>query len=648
MEKIKLNRRVTKAILGISAFCAIALPSAIHPAQAADPVLPVSIQQMMMEGGAAGSIKHDTDMMRFKRDEKEINEDYRQFTQDRNFEGSGGAQVIQNNTGTQPSEYMQGQVQDIDTKGVFINSIDVSPSSILTSEEINSVVQPLVGKNVFISDIQKVIDQLNSLYAQKGFVTAKAFLPEQTVENGNIHIELIESKVGNISVSDNKWTRTKYITDRIEQEPGQLFDIVELEQDILDFNRYNEGVNLTANLTAGATPGTTDIAIKAHENFPFHIVGIMDNAGRYQTGNLRGGAMIYADSLFHNRDRLSIGSYFSGGAISPFADYNFPVNKKDGRVGFMFASTFAKIKWGPLSDLDFKSRSYIYSLYYSQPLVRKPGFELKSYLAANYKRATISTMFDDYIEFPTDEITSLDVALNMRKDTKYGIWYANQGVSVAAPLLDKDSNYVKINGSAVRLHDFSHGVIGQLRGNYQVIPGDKYVPYLDQFQVGGLATVRGYSEGIMIGKNGYYLSGELMFPLLPREITSPRSGEKIPFLGKYVKGAIFADHAGIFPAACEDDYCDGSHFLMSLGMGLRVQLPGDLSARLYWGFPLVNNRFEQDRKYGRFHFELTLEPNIDALLRHRSTAPARVEKHVEADYNYDDVRHYDYFNDGAL
>ena len=87
---------------------------------------------------------------------------------------------------------------------------------------------------------------------------------------------------------------------------------------------------------------------------------------------------------------------------------------------------------------------------------------------------------------------------------------------------------------------------------------------------------------------------------------------------------------------------------MSLGMGLRVQLPGDLSARLYWGFPLVNNRFEQDRKYGRFHFELTLEPNIDALLRHRSTAPARVEKHVEADYNYDDVRHYDYFNDGAL
>ena len=486
MEKIKLNKRVMKAILGISAFCAIALPASVTPSLAAD--IPSSIQQIMLENNnPQANINHDLDSLQYKRDEKSITEDYKQY-QNRNFEGNGGGQVIKNDTGIPDSGYMQGGVQDIDTKGVFINSVDVAPSEILSKEEINAIVQPIVGKNVFISDIQKVIDQLNSLYAQKGFVTAKAFLPEQTVENGNIHIELIESKVGNISVTNNKWTRTKYITDRIEQEPGQLFDIVELEQDILDFNRYNEGVNLTANLTAGTTPGTTDIAIKANENFPFHLVGILDNAGRYQTGNIRGGAMIYADSLFHNRDRLSIGSYVSGGSVSPFADYNFPVNKKDGRVGFMFASTFAKIKWGDLKPYDFKTRSYIYSLYYSQPLVRKPGFELKSYLAANYKRATISTMFDDYFEFPTDEITSLDAALNMRKDTKYGIWYANQGVSVAMPLLDSDSNYVKINGSAVRLHDFSIGFIGQLRGNSQVIPINKYIPYLDKFKLKTVTT----------------------------------------------------------------------------------------------------------------------------------------------------------------
>lgn len=640
MKKTEINKNVLKAVLCISAFCTATLTS-VTPAVAYDGALPVSINQIMMETG--GNIKHDTDMLRYKRDEKSIQEDYLKYNENRKFEGNEGQGIKNYNSTSSDSDFIQGQVQDIDTKGVFVNSIEVAPSSVLSQEEVNQIIQPIVGKNVFISDIQNVIDQLNNLYAEKGFVTAKAFLPEQTVENGHIYIELIESKVGNVSVEQNKWTRTKYITDRVEQKPGELFDIVELEKDILDFNRYNEGVNLTANLTAGTQPGTTDIQLTAHENIPFHVVGIMDNAGRYQTGRLRGGAMIYADSLFHNRDRLSLGSYFSGGAISPFADYNFPINKKDGRIGFMYSSTFAKIKWGPLEPLDLKSKSYIYSLYYSQPLVRKPGFELKSYAGLNYKRARTSIL-DDWMDLGVDEITSADVAFNIRKDTKHGIWYANQGVSLAVPIFDSQSSYVKINGGAIRLHDFSHGVIGQLKANYQVIPNNKHIPYLDQFQTGGLATVRGYSEGILMGKNGYYTSAELMFPLMPREITSPRSGEKVPFVGKYVKGAVFADHAGVFPNTSEDIY-GGSYFLMSLGMGLRVQLPGDLSARLYWGYPLINNAYEADRKYGRFHFELTLEPNLDALLRHRSTAPAAPR--VEAEYNYDDVRHYDYFQDGS-
>ena len=228
----------------------------------------------------------------------------------------------------------------------------------------------------------------------------------------------------------------------------------------------------------------------------------------------------------------------------------------------------------------------------------------------------------------------------------------NQTAYYAFPIIDSVSNYFKYSGSVTRLHDFSHGIIGQLRGNYQVIPQNKYIPYLDQIQSGGLFTVRGYNEGIMIGKSGYFLSGELIFPILPSSIKKPGSDERIPFLGRVVKGAIFADHAGIFPRHAED-YYDGSYFLASVGMGLRVQLPGSLTGRLYWGFPLIHNRYETAMRGGRFHFELTLAPDIDALLKNRSTKEVVEEKHVEAKpapapgpaNNYPDVRHYDYFFD---
>lgn len=656
MKKIRSTKNIKKAILSISALCAFSFAASITPTTAAPVggIDPSIIQQGQSE---VGGMYNDINNLRYKTREHGISEDYKYYEERKKLDvdPDAGNQLIKNEIPT--PDVQKATVEEVDTKGVFVNSIEVSPSEILTQEEIANITKPLVGKNVFISDIQKAIDEINHLYAEKGYVTARAFLPEQTVQNGNIFIELIESKIGNITVENNRWTKDKYILDRMPQKQYQLFDIVDLEKDILDFNRYHEGVNLSANLKAGTEKNTTDIEFSTKEKLPFHVRLMMDNQGRQSIGPIRGGAMITADSLFGYRDQMNIGTYFSKYSVSPFFDYNVPVNKRDGRVGFTFYSGFAKVGAGENAWMNIKSRTYNYALYYSQPLIRKPGFELKTYSAVNYKRANVSanTGFGpelDNVLGRLDEVTSVETALQLRKDTKYGIWYLNQGVSYAAPIFDDKSNYLKINGSAVRLHDFSHGVIGILRGNYQVIPGraNDSVPYLDQFQTGGMMTVRGYNEGIMIGKNGYFLSGELEFPIMPREITSPRSGEKIPFIGKYVKGAIFADHSGVFPSArTGEDIYGGSYFLASIGMGLKVALPGDLSARLYWGYPLVNNAYEYDRKYGRFHFELALEPNFEMLLRNRSTAakPA-AKKDVQADFinNYDDVRHYDYFEDG--
>lgn len=665
MEKKSKSMKFLKTILGMCAFLAVVMPaSAADIAGVNTPLDNVqygmpSAQYLQMQGGM--NYRHEEDALKRTRFQQESRQQYQDYID----YGRAGNPNNQDVVGDYQQGDLQGGISGADTQSVFVNNIEVSPSEILSKEDVQKIVSPLIGKNVFISDLKAVVEQINKIYAERGFVTARAFLPEQTVQNGNIRIELIESKVGNVTVEQNRWTRDKYITDRMPQKEGELFDIVELEKDIMDFNRYNEGVALTANLKAGEKEGTTDIELKAHERIPFHVMGMMDNAGRYTTGRIRGGAMITADSLTGHRDRLSIGSYFSGGSTSPFADYNFPVNSKDGRVGFMYSSTFAKVKHGAYSPLDLKSRAHTYSLYYTQPLVRKPGFELKSYASLNYKRATSKLgIFNQ--DLGTDDITSLDVALNMRKDTKYGIWYLNQGVGYAAPLIGSESNYFKIFGGAVRLHDFSHGFIGQLRANYQVIPNNKHIPYIDQFQAGGLATVRGYPEGHMIGKNGFFTSAELMFPLLPRQITSPRSHEKISFLGKYVKGAVFADMGGIFPQVDEFQYGvgggsghQGSYFMASLGMGLRVQLPGDLSARLYWGYPLINSTYFENapgdnRQLGRFHFELTMEPNLDMLLRgrHKEVAPPPPPPQPEPAppepvNNYDDIRHYDYFNDGG-
>lgn len=507
---------------------------------------------------------------------------------------------------------------------VYVKAVRVSLSKILSDAEIQNFVNPIIGKYITFNELQEVVDNINYHYATNGYVTAKAYIPPQTLENNTVRISLIEGKVGQLSIYNNKYTSDSYIEKRLSLKEGKVFEIVELENDIVKFNHYNTGVRLNANLKKGKYDGTTDVDIVAQEKFPFHVVGLMDNAGRKTIGELRGGLMMYTDSLFKQRDKLTIGSYASSHSITPFADYNIPVNKRDGRVGFTFSTSYSEIAHGPYEIFDISSRSFNYSLYYTHPLVRTPKFELTSYTAANYKEG--STSFGDY-RLNTDQVSSLETSLSARYDTKRGIWYATQGVYQAFPLFDDDSKYFKYTGSLLRLHDFGHGIVGQFRGMYQFSPND-HMPYIDQFQAGGIATVRGYSEGLLIGRTGYILSAEMMFPIMPQNITIKNKGEKktLPFLGRYVKGIAFVDHAGIYPFKGEgpgarsytkDDY------MVSTGCGLKVNLPGDASARLYWGYPLMHNDNERYVRRPRFSFELSLAPDFDKILTWKRNKQAK-------------------------
>lgn len=503
---------------------------------------------------------------------------------------------------------------------VFVRAVGVTNSKILSDYEIQSVTDSVIGKYVTYEELEELIRNINYIYASKGYVTARAFLPPQTIDDGIVRINLVEGTVGFVNIINNRYTSDSYIRKRVSTKEDDIFQIVELEQDLLKFNKYNEGIKLKANLNKGKEVGSTDIEIIAEEKFPFHVTALMDNAGRKTIGELRGGLMLSADSLFKQRDRLTIGSYASRHSVTPFADYNIPVNKYDGKVGFLFSSSYAQIAEGPYKMFDISSRSFNYSLYYSHPLIRKPNFELTGYTAANYKQA--STAFGDY-DINTDKITSFEVALNARLDTKRGIWYLNQGVYQAFPIFNDVSKYFKYTGSVIRLHDFGHGIVGQFRGMYQFSPQD-VIPYIDQFQAGGLATIRGYSEGLLLGRSGYILSGELLFPIAPQNITIKRNNEKrkVPFIGKYIKGIAFVDHAGVYPFKGQGPGAqsyNSNDYLVSMGLGLRINLPGDVSARLYWGFPLLQNNHEQYKRNPRFSFELSLSPDFDKILQQRKT-----------------------------
>ena len=163
MKKINSRKNVLSAILCVT--FAFALPAsfsrAIANPLAGGGAVPGNIGGQI--GAEAGmNIRHDSDYLRYQYQEKQREDDYQYYQQRKKLEAdpNAGNQIIQNYNG---GSMQQAGVEEIDTKGVFVNSVEVAPSEILTKEEINDIVRPLVGRNVFIEDIQKVIDTINNL-----------------------------------------------------------------------------------------------------------------------------------------------------------------------------------------------------------------------------------------------------------------------------------------------------------------------------------------------------------------------------------------------------------------------------------------------------------------------------------------------------
>lgn len=72
-----------------------------------------------------------------------------------------------------------------------IRDVDVSPSAILTDEEIDAIVSECLDRYTGIDILIGIVDRINALYLAKGYPNAMAFIPEQTVQDGTAVIELL-------------------------------------------------------------------------------------------------------------------------------------------------------------------------------------------------------------------------------------------------------------------------------------------------------------------------------------------------------------------------------------------------------------------------------------------------------------------------
>ena len=184
-----------------------------------------------------------------------------------------------------------------------IKNFTVHGATLITSEGLNLLLAPFIGKGKDFGDVQKALEAIERAYTSRGYSAVQVILPEQQIENGEIRFDVIEAKIGKIVVEGNKYFDDANIRASLPSlQPGEAPNIFQITDNLRIANE-NPAKQTTVLLRSGDHEGEIDAVARVADERPNKVSVTLDNTGTQQTGIFRLG-LGYQNSNLWNRDHV--------------------------------------------------------------------------------------------------------------------------------------------------------------------------------------------------------------------------------------------------------------------------------------------------------------------------------------------------------
>ena len=475
---------------------------------------------------------------------------------------------------------------------IFVQRIEVTGSTVLTSEQIESLTKPLAGKTVYFQDLTKVVNAINQLYAEQGYTSSRAILEPQIITDGGVvQIRVIEGIVEKIEVEGTQRLNPNYVISRIKLGVGTPLNTAKLEEQLRLLRRDPLFKRVEAKLSPGSGPGKSILVVEAIEHDPLDVTISIDNYSPPSVGSERLGVNARYLNVTGIGDIFTASYYHTttGGADSFDFTYQVPLNVKNGTLQLRAAPSSNHVTQEPFKALDIHGESQLYEISYRQPIIRSFREELALSVGFAYQSGQTFTFAGPTpFGFGPDErgINRTSVIKfgqdYVRWDNK-GAWALASQFSFGTGLLNATENSAPIPdghffswlGEVQRLQRLSPNNILHIQGEVQLTPDSLLSS--QQFIIGGGQSVRGYRQNVRAGDNGVRFSIEDRITIKQEDLND----------GVF-ELAPFADLGFIWNAANNPNFQPKQTFLASVGLGLIWQPNSNLNIRLDYGLPLVN------------------------------------------------------------
>ncbi len=484
------------------------------------------------------------------------------------------------------------EAEEGDSFNVLIKDILFSGNTVITTEKLQKLSEQYKNKDLTMEEMSELADLVTMTYQEKGYILARAYLPEQEIKDGVLKISIAEGRIGKIKVIGKTHYKPEVIKRYFKQQ--QKLGVINeslLEKGILLANEIPK-TKTGIILKEGEKPGEVDVVLDVKDSsvmtFTVDVGFDYNNFGSEFISKDRYGATVNITD--HNwgttfKLRGIIGNTYDDSALGNI-DFTVPINSYGTKVSLNYLKG-NYVVGRELVDLSLEGRTRNYGARILHPIIKKKNKNLNLTFGYAHKYSE-SGLFQEITNIDVMDVYNINLDFDNldrflgKNIVSLGYYWGNvdPDTEIEPSRLKFRKRFQKILLSTARIQKIYGYTNFMLRASGQ-LSGDRLLP-IEQSIIGGYYTVRGHDPSIYLGDSGYNISGELMF-------APPLIADKTVFgqrVAQMVQLALFYDHAGVFNndlVSSADEY--KSEYLSGYGGGIRFYYKDVFSLKYDVGFP---------------------------------------------------------------
>lgn len=486
-----------------------------------------------------------------------------------------------------------------------LKSVTITGVTAFTSERLADTYADKIGQTITLADVYAISEVITQRYRQDGYVTTRAIVPAQSIEGGNVTIQVIEGFIDGVVIEGEDATQSDM--DLINAYAAKIkasnpLNAAVLERYLLLMNDL-PGVTATGTLTPATNIAGSSVLtiVLTHESVNGRLTA--DNRGSKFVGPYQLQADIEGNSLLGLSEQFTLRAvtasqpeelkFFDIGYIHPLFTEGTRLELKASHTKTAPGST--------LDNLDIKGRSYVYGFEINHPFIRSRRENLLGRFGFTARNSDTDIFYEQYFSNDRTRVFQLggryDLAdswdgvniidLDMFKGIG-GLGATNDGNGRTRA--DGKHDFTKFVVSASRLQVIGGGfsVLGAFNGQYSLDP----LLASEEFAIGGANFGTAYDPSEIIGEHGAILRTELQYT--DSADYSVLMGYQL--YGFYEIGAVWQKDA--LPGVESRDT------LADAGLGVRLNFTEDVSGSVELAFPLTRDLSAETDKDPRIFFSL--------------------------------------------